>query len=131
MEMHRASPACATCHALMDPLGFALEKFDNSGRLRPVDEHFSEIDTSGVFPDGTKIDGPAGLREALLNHSDGFINTVVEKLLTYSLGRGIESYDAPAIRAIARGARAADYRFSAIILGIVNSTPFQMRRSHS
>jgi len=97
----------------------------NSG---DVDSEFAPIDASGVFPDGTKIDGPADLRRALLRHSTRFITTVTDKLLTYALGRGVESYDAPAVRAIVADAAAADYRFSAIVLGIVRSAPFQMRR---
>jgi len=128
MERHRANPACASCHALMDPLGFALENFDAVGKYRTVDSEFAPIDASGVFPDGTKIDGPADLRRALLRHSTRFITTVTDKLLTYALGRGVESYDAPAVRAIVADAAAADYRFSAIVLGIVRSAPFQMRR---
>jgi mono/diheme cytochrome c family protein len=128
MEQHRANPACAGCHALMDPLGFALENFDAVGKFRTVDSAFEPIDASGVFPDGTKIDGPADLRKALLNHSARFITTVTDKLLTYALGRGVESYDAPAVRAIVRDAEPAGYRFSAVVLGIVQSAPFQMRR---
>jgi hypothetical protein len=131
IELHRANPACASCHKLMDPLGFALESFDNAGRFREVDESFEEIDTSGVFPDGTKIDGPAGLRQALLNQSDSFVHTVIERMLTYALGRGVEYFDAPAIRAIARSAAETEYRLADIVLAIVNSTPFQMRRSLS
>jgi mono/diheme cytochrome c family protein len=128
MEQHRANPACAGCHALMDPLGFALENFDAVGKFRTVDSAFEPIDASGMFPDGTKIDGPADLRKALLNHSARFITTVTDKLLTYALGRGVESYDAPAVRAIVRDAEPAGYRFSALVLGIVQSAPFQMRR---
>jgi hypothetical protein len=131
MEEHRANPACASCHKLMDPLGFALENFDAVGRFRTHDESFNPIDTEGVFPDGTKFTGPQGLRQMLLNHSDQFVNTVTEKLLTYALGRGIEYYDAPAIRKIRREAASNDFRFSAIVLGIVRGVPFQLRRPQS
>ncbi|HEY2906324.1 MAG TPA: DUF1588 domain-containing protein, partial [Vicinamibacterales bacterium] len=128
MEMHRATPACAGCHALMDPLGFALENFDAVGKVRTVDSEFAPIDASGVFPDGSKIDGAAGLRRALVSHSNRFITTVTDKLLTYALGRGVEPYDAPAVRAIARDAAQNDDRFSSLVIGIVKSAPFQMRR---
>lgn len=127
MEQHRANPVCASCHARMDPLGFALENFDGIGRWRTTDESRTPIDASGVLPDGTKFQGIAGLRQALLSHRDEFVQTVVEKLLTYAVGRGLEYYDEPAVRAIVRQAAAQDNRWSAVILGIVNSTPFQMR----
>ncbi|HEX3701878.1 MAG TPA: DUF1592 domain-containing protein [Vicinamibacterales bacterium] len=128
MEQHRANPACAGCHTLMDPLGFALENFDAVGKFRTVDSEFAPIDGSGVFPDGTKITGPAGLRNALLNRSGRFVTTVTDKLLTYALGRGVEWYDAPAVRAIVRDAAPDGYRFSSLVIGIVKSAPFQMRR---
>ena len=128
MEAHRANPVCASCHKLMDPLGFALENFDESGRYRVVDEGHYPIDATGVFPDGSPIDGPAGLREALLRKSDAFVNTLVERVLTYALGRGLEYYDAPAVRGIMREAAASDYRFHDIIVGVVKSAPFEMRR---
>jgi mono/diheme cytochrome c family protein len=131
MEQHRANPVCASCHAMMDPLGFALERFDGIGKLRTLDSRFTAIDASGLFPDGTKIDGPAGLRRALLNHSPRFITTVTDKLLTYALGRGVEYYDAPAVRAITRDAARDEYCFSSIVLGIVKSPPFQMRKPQS
>jgi hypothetical protein len=127
MEQHRANPACASCHKLMDPLGFALENFDAVGRFRVHDESFSPIDSAGLFPDGTNFMGPQGLRQVLVDHADQFVHTVTEKLLTYALGRGIEYYDAPAIRQIRREAAANDYRFSAIVMGIVKSVPFQLR----
>jgi hypothetical protein len=129
MEQHRANPACASCHKLMDPLGFALENFDATGRFRSNDELFNPIDTAGVFPDGTAFSGPQGLRQVLLNHSDQVVNTIIEKLMTYALGRGIEYYDAAAIRKIRRQAAADDFRFSTIVLGIVKSVPFQMRKA--
>ena len=102
MEQHRANPVCASCHRLMDPLGLALENFDAIGRWRDRSETRGAIDATGELPDGTPFDGPAGLKAALLRHPDRFVTTVTEKLLTYALGRGIEYYDAPAVRAIVR-----------------------------
>jgi hypothetical protein len=129
MEQHRANPVCASCHRLMDPLGFALENFDAVGRFRLHDEAFNAIDPEGAFPDGSKFSGPQGLRQVLLDHSDQFVNTLTEKLLTYALGRGVDAYDAPAVRKVRRQAAANDFRFSAIVLGIVESAPFQLRRA--
>jgi len=126
MEQHRANPACAVCHRMMDPLGFALENFDGLGRWRDS-IGATPIDTSGVLPDGTKFNGPAGLREVLLTKKGLFVETFTERLLTYALGRGVEPYDRPAVRKIVREAAADDERWSSIILGIVKSTPFQMR----
>jgi hypothetical protein len=132
MAAHRANPACASCHALMDPIGLALETFDGVGRLRTLGESFEPIDDSGALPDGTRFDGADGLRQALLKRPGLFVTTVTEKLLTYALGRGVEYYDEPAVRAIVRDAARMDYRFtSGLILGVVRSTPFRMRRSHS
>ncbi len=131
LEAHRANPVCASCHKLMDPIGFALESFDAVGKFRTVDENYVPIDNSGVYPDGTRIDGLSGLRQVMVNHSHQFVSNVTSTLMTYALGRGVEYYDAPAIRAILRDAAPQDYRFSSIILGIVKSTPFQMRRSES
>ena len=131
MERHRANPACASCHAQMDPLGFALENFDAVGRWRTRGESNDAIDASGVLPDGTSFEGPEGMRQALLREPKRFVATVTEKLLTYALGRNVESYDMPAVRAIVRDAERNDYRFSSIVLGIVRSTPFQMRMSQS
>jgi hypothetical protein len=127
MQQHRANPVCASCHAIMDPPGLALENFDAVGRWRRVDDGYRPIDASGSFADGTTFDGVGGLRRALLSRSDQFVATLAEKLLTYALGRGLESYDAPAVRGVVRDARANDYRFSSIIVGIVNSLPFQFR----
>jgi hypothetical protein len=107
----------------MDPLGFALENFDGLGRWR------TGVDSSGILPDGTKIDGPVGLRNVLLNKKDQFVTTTTERLLTYALGRGVEPFDMPAIRKIVREAAVDDYRWSSLILGIVKSVPFQMRRA--
>jgi len=131
MERHRANPACASCHAQMDPLGFALENFDAVGRWRARGESNDAIDASGVLPDGTSFEGPEGMRRALLREPQRFVATVTEKLMTYALGRNVEAYDMPAVRAIVRDAEHNDYRFSSIVLGIVRSTPFQMRMSQS
>ena len=131
MEQHRANPVCASCHRLMDPLGLSLEHFDAIGRWRDREGGGAAIDASGELPDGTPFDGPSGLRAALLRHPDRFVTTVTEKLMIYALGRGVEHYDAPAIRAIVRDAARDDYRLSALVKGVVRSTPFQMRRSPS
>jgi hypothetical protein len=129
MEAHRASPACAGCHKVLDPLGFALENYDAVGQWRTVSESGDKIDASGVLADGTKVSGVADLRAALLSRPNVFAGTLTEKLLTYALGRGLEYYDMPAVRAVTRQAAQNNYRFSSLILGIVESTPFQMRRS--
>jgi hypothetical protein len=126
MERHRASPACASCHRLMDPLGLALENFDAVGAWR-VEDAGSAIDASGQLTDGTPVNGAVALRDALLKRSDVLVGTVSEKLLTYGLGRGLVHHDMPAVRAIVRAAAKDDYRFSAVITAIVQSTPFQMR----
>ena len=131
MERHRANPACASCHAQMDPLGFALENFDAVGRWRVRGESNDAIDASGILPDGASFEGPDGMRAALLREPERFVATVTEKLLTYALGRNVESYDMPAVRAIVHEAAQNEYRFSSIVLGIVRSTPFQMRMSQS
>ena len=128
MEQHRANPVCATCHSQMDPLGFALENFDGTGTWRTVDAG-SPIDPSGILPDGTPFKGPVGLQNVLLAKSGEFMVTTTEKLLTYALGRGLEYYDGPAVRGIIREAASNNYRWSSLILSIVKSTPFQMRRS--
>jgi hypothetical protein len=120
---HRKSPACYGCHQLMDPIGFSLENYDAVGRWRTID------DIAGGMPDGSKFEGVAGLEKALLSRPELFAITVTEKLLAYSLGRGVETYDAPAVRKIVRSASANDYKLSSIILGVVTSAPFQMRRS--
>ena len=129
MEQHRQNPACASCHARMDPIGFALENFDAIGRWRTKAEDGSLIDPSGKLPDGTSFAGMAELRDALLRRPEQFVTTVTEKLLTYALGRGVEYYDQPAIRTIVRDASRHEYRWSTIILGVVNSAPFQMRQT--
>jgi hypothetical protein len=130
MEKHRANAVCASCHARMDPLGFALENFDAVGKYRMKDAN-GTIDTSGALPDGTKFQGPAGLRDVLLSRRDQFVETVAEKLLTYALGRGLEYYDQPAIRGITREAGKDDYHMSSLIVAITKSMPFQMRRSQA
>ena len=125
MERHRTDPVCASCHVRMDPLGFALESFDAIGGHRelPVEQ------TSGTLPSGRELTGPASVREMLLANREDFVATVTEKLLTYALGRGVEYYDHPSIRRIVRRAEPDDYRWSSLILGIVESTPFQMRKA--
>jgi hypothetical protein len=124
MQLHQANAVCASCHSRMDPLGLALESFDGLGRWRPG------VDSSGTLPDGTHVDGPVGLRNILLNKKDQFVETVTERLLTYGLGRGVEPFDMPSVRKIVRDAATNDYRWSSLIMGVVNSTPFQMRRAH-
>jgi len=129
MELHRSNPTCAACHRMMDPLGFSLENFDGLGQWRDTMGLATDpIDSSGVLPDGTKFAGPAGLREVLVSKQDMFVETFTEQLLTYALGRGVEEYDRPVLRQIKREAASDNYRWSSIILGIVNSAPFQMRR---
>jgi hypothetical protein len=127
MELHRKNPVCASCHARMDPLGFALENFDGIGRWRTIDDGATPIDASGAMPDGTAFQGVSGLRTALVAHRDEFASTVAEKLLTYALGRGLEYYDQTAVRKIVKDAAADDYRWSSVILGVVRSAPFRMR----
>ena len=124
------NPACASCHARMDPLGLSLENFDAIGQWRTTDAG-TPIDASGVLLDGTKVDGPVALRHALVAQKDQFVRTVADKLLTYAIGRGLEHYDAPAIRGIVRAAAADDYRWSSTILALVKSAPFRMRRTGS
>ena len=131
LEDHRDNPACSACHAMIDPTGFALENFDAIGRWREVDESFNPIDPSGVLPDGRAFGDVAGMRAALVADPEQFVTTVTEKLMTYALGRGVDYYDMPSLRRIVRGAAADDYRFQSIILGIVTSDPFLMRRSQS
>ena len=128
LARHRRNPACAGCHALIDPPGFALENFDAVGRWRAFDEAFRPIDASGALPDGTRFDGVADLRAALTASPERFVTTVVEKLLTYALGRGLASYDMPAVRRIVRDA-APDYRLADLVAGVARSVPFRMRRA--
>ena len=126
LEKHRANPSCASCHQIMDPVGFSLENFDLDGRWRTT-EGTSPIDTSGKLVDGTSLAGVSDLRAALLARSDAFVTSLTEKLLTYALGRRLEYFDEPSVRQITREARAQSYRFSALVLGIVRSAPFQMK----
>ncbi len=128
MERHRSNPVCASCHAMMDPIGLSLENFDAIGRYRTLGESSAPIDASGSSPDGKRFEGPDGLRGVLLQ-SDRFVATLTEKMMTYALGRGVEYYDAPAVRAILRDASRDDYRFSSLIVGIVQSPPFRMRKA--
>jgi mono/diheme cytochrome c family protein len=128
LEEHRSNPSCAVCHAPMDPLGFALENFDAIGQYRTRDGGVN-IDAAARLPDGTQFTGPAGLRAALTARPDDFVETVTEKLFAYALGRGVEFYDRPIIRQIARGASSSDHRWSALVAGIVNSPSFRMRMS--
>jgi hypothetical protein len=125
---HRSNAVCASCHNLMDPIGLSLEKFDAVGRRRSM-ESGAPIDASGGFPDGRSFADVDGLESALLRRPDLFVGAFAEKLQTYALGRGVEYYDAPAMRTIVKDARAKDYRISSIILGVVKSQPFQMRTS--
>ena len=126
MVLHTERPFCAGCHKIMDPIGFAMENFDAIGRWR-VDEHGEPINATAKMVDGTELNGVVDLRNALLRYSDRFVQTTTEKLMTYALGRGLEYYDMPTVRAITRTAAAKDYRFSELILGIVTSDAFQMR----
>jgi hypothetical protein len=128
LAQHRADPACAGCHKLMDPAGFALENYDAIGRWR-TQEAGKVIDASGGLPDGAAFSGAEGLQQALMSRPEAFVSTMTEKLMTYSLGRGATEADAPAIRKIVRDSSEGGYHFSSLVLGIVNSTPFEMRRT--
>lgn len=130
MERHRDSPSCSVCHVRMDPLGFSLENFDAIGRWRQSSGGVP-VDAASVFPDGTPINGVAGLRAFVVKHQDSYVHTFVSKMLTYALGRHVDYRDQPAIRDIVRSAAASNYRWSAIIQGIVSSTPFTMGRTTS
>ncbi len=126
MEEHRKNPACVSCHRVIDPLGLALDNFDVTGKWR-IKDNGVPVDAAGVMYDGTKIDGPAGLRAGLLKHQDVFLQTFTENLMTYALGRRVEYYDMPTVRAIVRQASKADLRLSSFVLGIINSDAFQRR----
>jgi hypothetical protein len=126
MELHRNNPACASCHRLMDPIGFSLENFDNTGKWRTLDGK-TPIDASGVMVDGSRLNGPATLRQALVGHSDVFAGVFAERLLTYAAGRGLRPEDMPTVRAITRAAAQNTYRFSSFVLEVVRSAPFQMK----
>jgi hypothetical protein len=127
MEEHRTNPVCASCHSKMDPLGFGFENFNAIGQWRTQDGKFP-IDASGTLPDGRAFKGPSELEALLLKDKSAFAECVSDKLLTYALGRGLERYDKPTVRAIAKKIEADDYRFSRLVIEIVNSLPFQMRR---
>lgn len=130
MEVHRRSPACSGCHVRMDPIGFAMENFDAIGGWR-TRTGGNPVDVSAVFADGTPIEGVRGLRSFLLQHREAYVRTFAQKLLTFALGRHVDHRDQPAVRAITRKAAAADHRWSAMVLAIVESTPFQMRKAAS
>ncbi len=129
MEQHRRNPVCASCHVRMDPLGFALENFDATGRWRVTGDGGTRIDANASFPDGTTFNGVEGLRAFLVSRREDLVRTAIEKMLTYALGRGLEPYDMPTVRAITRDVAARNDRWSAIVLAVVKSVPFQMRRS--
>jgi mono/diheme cytochrome c family protein len=126
MTAHRAAPSCATCHARMDPIGFAMENFDAVGKWREIDAE-RPIDTGGVFPDGTAFSGVPGLKKVLLRQSDQFVDTIAERLLMYGVGRNLQYYDRPSVRAIVREARPRNYTFASLVSAVVKSRPFQMR----
>jgi uncharacterized protein DUF1592/uncharacterized protein DUF1588/uncharacterized protein DUF1587/uncharacterized protein DUF1585/uncharacterized protein DUF1595/cytochrome c len=127
MAQHRSNVVCANCHKLMDPIGLALENFDAIGRWRTTDND-AAIDPSDTVYNGTKVNGPVDLRNMILSHPDQFVRTMTEMLMTYGVGRGLESYDMPAVRSIVKDATRTNYRFSALVLGIVKSAPFQMKK---
>jgi mono/diheme cytochrome c family protein len=131
LEKHRANPVCASCHQTIDPLGFALENYDSLGQYRVTDEGGNVIDATGQMPSGAKVDGLSGVRSFLLSKPQQFTGTLTEKLFAYSLGRAVEPYDQPTIRKIVRDAAAQDYRWSSIVLGIVESPAFLSRNSDS
>jgi hypothetical protein len=130
MEEHRSNPACTSCHRVIDPLGLALENYDATGAWR-IKDNGVPIDPTGELYDGTKMDGPAALRQALLKHSDVILLSFTESLMTYALGRRVEYEDMPAVRAIVRDAGRSDNRFSAFVAGIVKSAAFQMSTSEN
>ena len=127
LELHRSNPACATCHRVIDPPGFALENFDSVGNWRDKGADGTPLDVAGTLADGTKVNGPAALREAILSRPDAFVTVITEKMLTYALGRGLEPGDMPVVRRIVKKAAQNDYQLSSIVMGIVESAPFQMR----
>ena len=128
MELHRSDPACASCHVKMDPLGLSLEGYDAVGAVR-FEDAGRPIDTSAKMPDGTAFDGLTGLQNILLDRKDEFAHAFTERLLVYALGRGLEAYDQPTVRAIVRGAAQDQYRIRTVILGIVTSEPFNQRKT--
>ena len=126
MDIHRTNPVCANCHRLMDPIGFALENFDATGKWRTSDNG-AAIDPAGTMANGAHIDGPASLRKAIADHPEQFVRTLTEALMTYALGRKLEAYDMPSVRAIVRKSSEENYTLASLIEGIVKSTPFQMK----
>ena len=127
MEMHRANPACMSCHQVIDPIGLALENFDVTGQWR-IKDRGVPVDTSGYLYDGSQLDGLDGLRQALLRYSDAILTNFTVNLMSYAVGRRVEYYDMPAIRSIVREAAANDYRMSSFILGVARSAAFQRNR---
>jgi hypothetical protein len=127
LEVHRKNPICASCHRVIDPPGFALENFNSVGQWRDADADGTRIDAAGVLADGARVDGPAALRDAILSRPDAFVTTLTNRMLTYALGRGLEPSDMPVVRKIVKKAAQNDYRFASIIIGIVESSSFQMR----
>jgi hypothetical protein len=127
MAQHRSNTVCANCHKLMDPIGLALENFDAIGRWRTMDGE-AAIDPSDTLYNGTKVSGPGDLRQVILSHPDQFVRTMTEMLMTYGIGRGLEYYDMPTVRSIVKEAARTNYRFSSLVLGVVKSAPFQMKK---
>jgi mono/diheme cytochrome c family protein len=127
LELHRGNPACASCHRVIDPVGFALENFDSVGKWRDTGADGAPLDVAGTLADGTKVNGPAALREAILSRPDAFVTVITERMLTYALGRGLEPSDMPVVRRIVKKAAQNEYRLSSIVMGIIESAPFQMR----
>jgi hypothetical protein len=128
MEQHRANPSCMSCHRVIDPIGLALENFDVTGQYR-IKDNGVPVDSKGQLYDGTDMQGPAGLRNALLKHKESFLMTFAENLMTYALGRRVEAYDMPALRAIVRSAEAQNYGVQAFVAGVAKSAAFQMSRA--
>jgi mono/diheme cytochrome c family protein len=127
LELHRANPVCSSCHKVIDPPGFALENFDSVGKWRSAGADGAPLDTAGTLADGSNVNGPVALREAIANRPEAFTTVVAEKMLTYALGRGLEPSDMPVVRRIVKKSAQSDYRLSSIVMGIVESAPFQMR----
>jgi Protein of unknown function (DUF1585)/Protein of unknown function (DUF1588) len=127
LEVHRSNPTCAGCHRIIDPPGFALENFNSVGQWRETGENGAPIDSGGVLADGSKVDGPVALRNAILSRPEAFVTVLTERMMTYALGRGVEPSDMPVIRNIVKKAALNNYRLSSIIMGIIESAPFQMR----
>jgi hypothetical protein len=127
MELHRANPTCASCHRIIDPVGFALENFNPIGQWRESGADGAAIDAAGVLADGSKVDGPSALRQVILSRPEAFMTTLTERIMTYALGRGVEPTDMPVVRGIVKRTAPVNYRLSSVVTNIVKSTPFQMR----